>query len=224
MLKEKINSGKYVLGVTGSMGCGKTYACNQLIKLARAEGINSEHIDIDMIRRKILAGNSKYSDSRQKIINEFGRTIIGENGEINGRALGEIIFYNDRKMDIYRNIINPIIKHILQVNLENIKGLALVEWALLAEDNLLPLVDYNVLLVKCDSSTQRDRLSFGDLPQDQVLRRINYGLSNDKKIKRIKAEQKASDLSNLFVFDTSNNPSEEKYKHLLKNIVETISR
>jgi hypothetical protein len=30
-LIQKINETKFILGVTGSIGCGKTYACNLLI-------------------------------------------------------------------------------------------------------------------------------------------------------------------------------------------------
>lgn len=41
----------YRLGVTGSMGCGKTYACNKLVEIGKEEEINFTHFDFDDIRR-----------------------------------------------------------------------------------------------------------------------------------------------------------------------------
>ena len=48
---EQINSGRYLLGVTGSIGCGKTYACKILVHNGRKNGLNVTHIDFDDIRR-----------------------------------------------------------------------------------------------------------------------------------------------------------------------------
>ncbi|MGV8086499.1 MAG: dephospho-CoA kinase [Candidatus Woesearchaeota archaeon] len=42
---------KYLLGVTGSMGCGKSYTCNKLVEIGQSKGIDITHIDFDKIRR-----------------------------------------------------------------------------------------------------------------------------------------------------------------------------
>jgi dephospho-CoA kinase len=160
--KDKMNAEKYVLGVTGSMGCGKSYACRKLADLGREKGMTINYIDADSIRRKT---------SPQKLRATLSRRVTDG------------------------------------------KGLVLFEWALLVEDGLLPLVD-GALLVKCDYETQLKRLLGGDLPDDEVNRRINAQLSNDEKEIRIKQSGKK-----LYVFDSSQNPNDGQYRVLLEELI-----
>ncbi len=41
----------YRLGVTGSMGCGKSYACSKLVEIGENQGVVFTHLDFDDIRR-----------------------------------------------------------------------------------------------------------------------------------------------------------------------------
>jgi len=148
-----------ILGVTGSMGCGKSYTCNKIVNLALDRQIDIVYIDFDVIRRK------------------------------------------ERKP---YNFVSTMKKE---------SQLVLFEWALLVEDGLLPLVD-KVLLVKCDYETQLNRLIQGDLPQHEILRRINFQLSNNEKEEKIRQSGKS-----LFIFDSSDNPDDIKYMNLLEQIL-----
>jgi len=157
---------RYILGVTGSMGCGKSYACNKLVEIGQNKGITVMHIDFDKIRR---AEKQPY------------------------QALTDI--------------------------LKQSQGLILMEWALLVEDRLLSQVDNNVLLVTSDYKTQLNRLIYGDLPDTEVIRRINSQLSNQEKEKQIRLIQQQSGVGRLYVFDSTHNPKDMHYADLLEQIL-----
>ena len=46
-----------VIGITGSMGCGKSYAVNLFKKYSEKQNIESTYISIDEIRRDLLNNN-----------------------------------------------------------------------------------------------------------------------------------------------------------------------
>jgi dephospho-CoA kinase len=213
---QRINSGKYVLGITGSMGCGKSYACRKLKRISKMEGINVHEFSEDYVRRKILSNHSSYAHIRQGITRLFGEGILNEDGSINRGSLSDIVFYNADNMKSYKSLVMPAIKEKLQEKIQENYGLMLFESGLLVEDNLLDFVD-KVLLVKCDYDTQLKRL-FGpkcDLPVDNILKRINkFQLSNDEKEKRLRQSGKE-----LFVFDSSQNPCDLQYLNLLEEII-----
>jgi dephospho-CoA kinase len=152
---------KYILGVTGSMGCGKSYACNKLVEIGRSQGIEITHIDFDTIRRT-----------------------------------------------------EPCPYQATDILLKKSKGLVLLEWALLVEDNLLANVN-NVLLVTSDYATQLKRVLGGNLPDAEVIRRIQAQLSNQEKEKKIRQH-----FEKIYVFDTTNNPGNEQYARLLEQILD----
>lgn len=55
---------KYILGVTGSMGCGKSYVCKELVRLSQSMGTNAIHIDFDTIRRN---NDLPYDETRKRL-------------------------------------------------------------------------------------------------------------------------------------------------------------
>ena len=157
---------KYVLGVTGSMGCGKSYACKKLVEIGKSRGIEASHIDFDLVRRT------------------------------NGRPY---TFLDDK---VYES-----------------KGLVLVEWALLVEDEILDMVDRNVLLVTASRDSQIRRLTGGDLPMEEVIRRIDSQLTNEQKKAYILEYQSQKDQGEFYSFDTTHNPQDNEYVDLFNKIV-----
>jgi dephospho-CoA kinase len=207
------------LGITGSMGCGKSYACKSLLEEADRRSITADYINVDRLRQDVLGTNERYKSLRDSLVEEFGYGIRKEDGSICGRELGQVIFYNAGAMESFRQLTFPAIKDCLEEKVKDKKGLVLVEWAMLAEDGLLELVDYNVLLVTCDYETQLERLKGGDLPEDQIIKRINYQLSNDEKREKIEEEQVKTGKGRLITFDTAHNPLPAEYKRLLEEIL-----
>lgn len=164
------------IGVTGSMGCGKSYVCEQLLTIASAQGIEMDYVNVDSVRRSVHGNYSSYSH---------------------------------------------VVEKALRQEVDQKSGLVLVEWAMLVEDGLLPLVDNNVLLVKCSYDKQMGRLLGGDLPPSEIERRINAQLSNDVKEQRVRDAQKIGG-GQLYVFDTTHNPTQKQYGELLERMVSDL--
>ncbi|MBZ2175326.1 dephospho-CoA kinase [Schnuerera sp. xch1] len=89
-----------VIGLTGGIATGKSTASNIIKKLGY------KIIDADKLSRQVVEkGKSAYND----IVNYFGKEVIDENGNINRKALGKMIFDNHKLREKLNNIIHPYV-------------------------------------------------------------------------------------------------------------------
>ncbi len=79
---------KKLVGITGGSGCGKSH----LSMLLRERGIPV--IDCDVVSREIMG---KDTPCAKEVTEYFGEEIL-ENGEINRRKLGKIVFSDPKKL------------------------------------------------------------------------------------------------------------------------------
>jgi dephospho-CoA kinase len=220
---EKFKLRPHFLGVTGSIASGKSRACLKLKEIGSQFGVEVSLIGIDEIRRRILGLDKNHLELRKKIAETFGSGLLNEDGSIDRKDLGEIIFGSDPAMKKFKEIVAGSINPELSLKLSEQKnGLVLVEWAMLAEDGFLPAINYNALLMKCSREVQFQRLEGGDLPLSQVEQRINSQLSCDENEKLIKKIQFEAGFGKLFVFDTSLNPKDFEYASLFNEVVLNI--
>ena len=82
-----------IIGITGRSGAGKSYLSEIL-----AEKLDLIHIDIDKISHEVLS----FDESKTFLLNEFG-TEIFDNGILNRKLLGKIVFSNQEKLDKLNN-------------------------------------------------------------------------------------------------------------------------
>lgn len=88
------------LGLTGGIATGKTTAANILKELGAII------IDADKIAHKIMEPEGPaYSD----VVQFFGNNILDEDGSINRKKLGEIVFNNSELRQKLEKITHPII-------------------------------------------------------------------------------------------------------------------
>ncbi len=178
---------KKIIGITGSIGSGKSYAVEIFKKICKENKINAMFLDVDDIRRNIL-----------------------EKENIDRNKLNEKIYNNENAMKEYKEYINPKIRNYLNEQIRNNEGIIFIEWALLLEDNLHDIVD-SVIMVYCEEDMQIKRLENGDLGKEKIIKRIKMQLTNEEKIQKLKQLQKE-----FFIIDTTNNPKENEYEELLK--------
>lgn len=178
---------KKVIGITGSIGSGKSYAIDILKKICKERKINAIFLDVDDIRRSIL-----------------------EKEKIDREQLNKKIYNSKKAMEEYKKVINPKIKKSIIEKINKSNGVVFIEWALLLEDNLYDIVD-SIIMVYCKEEIQIKRLENGDLEKESVIKRIKMQLTNEEKIDKIKQLKKE-----FFVIDTSNNPKENEYEELLR--------
>lgn len=179
-----------VVGITGSMACGKTYMVCKFLEIASNKGVQTKGINIDKIRRKIIKNNEKLNN------------------------LYKIAYNSLENMQKYKKMLLPLLnKEVKEIINSNKNKLIFLEWALLLEDNMQDLCD-KIILVKCNKSEQLNRLKDGDLSLEQINQRLKMQLKNSEKLNLIKKTNKPH-----LVFDTTKNPSDTEYKKLFNSVL-----
>ena len=90
-----------VLGLTGNIGCGKSSVSNIFIQ----NGIDV--VDADIEARRIFDDK----DLLNKVFSTFGDSIKNEDGSLNRKALGNIVFNDDEKLIELNNLTHPQINY-----------------------------------------------------------------------------------------------------------------
>lgn len=191
---------KKVVGVTGSIGCGKSTVC----KLIRNFGY--QVIDCDQVGHNILLPNHA---GYLAVIQAFGDAIIGEDG-INRKALGHLVFNNPAKRELLNSITHPLIKEeVIKLIEESDEKLLFMECPLLFETDFIDLCDYSIV-VYSDMDNQIKRLMERDgINFPQALNRIYAQMSVAEKM------EKAD-----FIIDNCHgfNELEWQTKHIIRKI------
>ena len=181
---DRYNMYTRMMGVTGTMGSGKTYVCQALMKQAADIGLEACHIDVDAFRRRVFGNDPDYFAERSGLAARLGIPLDGDNS-LDRAALNSRIYSDPQAMATYKQTLYPALGRHVQEQSHMHKGLVLVEWALLAEDQLLDMVQCQVLLVTCDPQVQLSRLIGGDLPAEEVKRRLGMQKSSAEKYQLI---------------------------------------
>lgn len=166
-----------VIGLTGNIGCGKSSLSKLLIKQ------NIDVIDADLISREIM-----YDKELLKIVfNNFGSEIKNNDGTLNRKKLGDIVFNDDEKLIELNNITHPAIKRKINNNIKDLykkgKNIVVIDAALLIEGKFLDLVN-KLLVIVCNEEIQLNRVMKRDnLTEEEALKRINSQMKQDEKVK-----------------------------------------
>lgn len=166
-----------VIGLTGGIASGKTTVANYL----------SEHgfavIDADIAARKAV---EKGSSGLQQISEAFPGT-LNEDGTLNRKLLGSIIFNDKEKREILNQIVHPIVRNIMEE--EKIAALkqgktVIMDIPLLYENHLEHTVD-EVWVVYVPYYIQKSRLmERNNLSESEADARINSQMPMEDKRKK----------------------------------------
>ena len=184
-----------VIGLTGNIGCGKS----SLSKILRQNSIDV--IDADIISREIMDNKSILTE----IFNSFGEQVKRENGTLDRKKLGSIVFTNDEKLIKLNNITHPAIKKEIKKRIEDIKAnnrnIVIVDAALLIEGKFLDLVD-KLIVITCDEKIQIERIiSRDNFTREEAISRIKSQMSQGEKLK-----------FGDYIIDNSGDMNDLKYK------------
>lgn len=167
-----------VIGLTGGIASGKSTVSNFFKEM----DITVVDADIES-RLAVMKGESAYF----KIIEEFGRDILLEDGEIDRQKLGAIIFHHTEKRQILNEIVHPEVRKRMrdQVDqaIKNSEEVVVLDIPLLFESKLTYMVD-KTLLVYVDDETQLKRLiERNNLSVEDAEARIRSQMPLSEKIK-----------------------------------------
>ncbi|NUJ97787.1 pantetheine-phosphate adenylyltransferase [Candidatus Gracilibacteria bacterium] len=219
-LEARMN-GQYIVGLTGTIGAGKSYITEKFLELGKQENIPVHNIDLDKIGHRILevAIEDGYKQIRQKLIKKFGDSIGTEGGFIDRKKLGEIVFNDSKKRKLLDEIMFNPMQVRIRTEIYGKKGIILLNGALLAEAGITDLANNNIVLIGVDNEVQKERLSGRNLDNEQIERRVKNQFSTDRKKEVISASIKTTGYGNLVDFDNNGNNDdliiEEKFNQML---------
>lgn len=164
-----------VIGLTGGIGTGKS----TVSELLAVHGFKI--VDADIAAREAV---EKGSEGLEQVRQVFGDEAIDENGEMNRKYVGEIVFNDDKMREKLNQIIHPIVRDLMERQKEAYlkDGFnVIMDIPLLFENNLQDSVD-ETWLVYASESIQVERLmERNDLTQEEAKARVYSQISIDKK-------------------------------------------
>ncbi|QFU21021.1 dephospho-CoA kinase [Shewanella eurypsychrophilus] len=167
---------KFVVGLTGGIGSGKTTVAN----LFAEQGIDL--VDADIVAREVVEIGS---EGLNKLSEHFGTRILKLDSSLNRSALREIIFNNPTHRDWVNKLLHPLIRIEMLKQLDSaVSAYTILIAPLLFENDLDRLVN-RTLMVDISTQEQVKRTSTRDsVSQEQVHRIIESQAPRAKKLQR----------------------------------------
>lgn len=159
----------YVLGLTGSIACGKTTVGLMLLELGAAAYCDADAVVHDLyLPGRPLVG---------AIAEAFGPTVVDAEGGVDRKALGQIVFGNREHMQRLEALVHPFVRAALLDQLRHMpdEGVGVLDAVKLVESGYAQLCA-GVWVVTC--------------PEDEQYRRLreNRGLSEREARSRLAAQ------------------------------------
>jgi dephospho-CoA kinase len=177
-----------LVGLTGAIGAGKSTVA-KFMAARGARVINADNVSRELIKPETRAW--------QEIVGHFGQTILNEDGTIDRRKLGAIVFCNRAELEILNKIMHPKIIKEIKSRLAEIKRevgngqIVVIDNPLLIEMGMHHEVDV-VVIVIAEEKVRFERL-------------LSLGLSKDEAKARIKAQSGKEQYHSLADFIIENN-------------------
>lgn len=176
-----------VVGLTGSIGTGKSEAARQL------EALGASIISADEVGHEAYTPNT---EAWEQVVAAFGDVILQEDGEIDRRKLGALVFSDAGQLAKLNQIMHPRMARMVADKIEVLRsqgvGVVVVEAALLFEAGWDSLVE---------------EVWVTDSPDQIVIERLNKrnGLSEEEARKRISSQMDRTERLEKadFVIDNS---------------------
>ncbi|MHA6166379.1 dephospho-CoA kinase [Bacillus mojavensis] len=168
-----------VIGLTGGIASGKSTVANMLIE----KGITV--IDADIIAKQAV---ERGMPAYRQIIDEFGEDILLENGDIDRRKLGALVFTNEQKRLALNSIVHPAVREEMlkrrDESIANQETFVVLDIPLLFESKLESLVD-KIIVVSVTKELQLGRLiKRNQLTEEEALSRIRSQMPLEEKVSR----------------------------------------
>jgi len=194
-----------VFGLTGNIGSGKSTVAAML----RDAGIPV--LDADRISRQVTAPGERAYDA---VVREFGKEIVRDDGSIDRKRLGEIVFADPRLRSRLELITHPAILEAMKEAIAGIEReghrVAAVEATLIHESGRKGLFEA-VISVTCDRETAISRLAARD------------GMSRGDAEARLSAQMDADRKAGASDYVIDNSASPEETRHQVQRIARILS-
>ena len=153
------------IGLTGGIGTGKSTVGRVL------QDCGAVLIDADLVGHRVL----ERPDIRDQVAEVFGPGVLDEQGAVDRRKLGPLVFADRSRRKALEAIVHPpMIREIDELARKaETDGVVVIEAAILFEAGMGTLVD-QVWVTHCSENTQIERLSGRDgMTREEALQRIH---------------------------------------------------
>lgn len=144
-----------IIGIIGGCGSGKSEVSKLIQNHSNAYVINADKIGHDIIKKDTKAYKS--------ILKVFGNDILDDNGNIDRKSLGKLVFSNNEKLKQLTSITHPIINEKIAILIdeiikENYYDYIILEITALGSGKMYQLID-EFWYVYCNLEVRLVRLS-----------------------------------------------------------------
>jgi dephospho-CoA kinase len=168
----------FVIGLTGGIGSGKSTLSDML----RAKG--AAIVYADQIGHEVYRPGTPVWE---EVVAAFGRQVVGEDGQIDRRKLGQIVFSDleaRRRLDA---ITHPRMEQMMAERLKELRRqgtrVAVLEAAILIEAGWTHLANEVWVTVVSPAVAAQRSMERSDLSREQAEARIAAQLSNEERVK-----------------------------------------
>ena len=163
-----------ILGLTGGIACGKSTISAYLKEFGLPV------IDADECSRVVV---EKGSIGLEKLTEIFGNKILENDGTLNRKALGQIVFSDSEQLSLLNSVMEPLIREEIsrRLNQENNTDLVVLDAPLLIEQHYDKICDF-IMTIDVPKKIQLERLIERDnLSEDEAKSRIESQLSSRER-------------------------------------------
>lgn len=179
----------FVVGLTGSIGTGKSTA------LKTFDSLGAATVSLDQIaKEQAKPGREGY----KAIVKNFGKCILKSDGTIDRALLGRVIFSDKRAKAGLERATHPLILKEMNELVGRMSGVVVVDVPLLFEKNLQKHFDATIVIA-CRPDNQLKRIMNRDgldskearlrinaqMPLDEKRRMADVTIHNDKNIEQL---------------------------------------
>jgi len=166
----------YLIGLTGGIASGKSTVASAWSELGGIE------IDADQLAREVVAPGTP---GLSQVLAKFGSE-LAKNGELDRKALGELVFADSAKRKQLEEIIHPLVKNLASERIAKLPSES--------------IVIYNVpLLVEASVDLDFDKIVTVEAPAEKQIERLirNRNMSKEEAIARVESQASPAQRANV---------------------------
>lgn len=170
-----------IIGITGGIGTGKSTVLNIL-----KEKFGFYILEADKVAHQLMCKGNKVYD---RIVEEFGKDILLENGEINRKVMSKLVFNDKSKLEVLNGIVHPAVIEEIKERIKKeseINGVNdfVIEAALLIESGCGKICN-KIWYIYSEDKVRIERLKTGRGMKEEDIRdiiknQLNYKDFEDK--------------------------------------------
>jgi len=159
--------GKFVIGLTGNIGTGKSVVRKML------EHLGAYGIDADALANRAIA---KGSPGYQPVVDLFGKWILADDKQIDRAKLGRLVFSNPDALDSLEKVVHPFVGQALDILIRRSQQSVVVVEA--------------IKLLEAGLGQKSDSIWVTYAPQDQQIARLvkKRAMTESAALQRIQAQ------------------------------------